>query len=109
LCLVFIVTLVEEDRREVWLWPWMENLIADLRYGLRPLRGNVGFTAAAVLTLALGIGANATIFGLVDAAFLRGLPFGEPERLVHIWTIEADGDLHTPTPTEYQAVRKDSE
>jgi hypothetical protein len=103
------VTLVEEDCREVWLWPWMENLIADLRYGLRSLRRNVGFTAAAVLTLALGIGANATIFGLVDAAFLRGLPFGEPERLVHIWTIEADGDLHTPTPTEYQAVRKDSE
>lgn len=103
------VTLVEEDCREVWLWPWMENLIADLRYGLRSLRRNVGFTAAAVLTLALGIGANATIFGLVDAAFLRRLPFGEPERLVHIWTIEADGDLHAPTPTEYQAVRKDSE
>src|SRR6266478_3157128 len=102
------VTLVEEDSREVWRWPSIENFIADLRYGLRTLRKDLGFTAAAVLTLALGIGANATIFGLVDSAFLRGLPFREPERLVHIWTIEADGDVHTPTPEEYQAVREDS-
>src|SRR5882724_11212627 len=103
------VTLVEEDSREVWRWPSIENLITDLRYGLRTLRKNLGFTAAAVITLALGIGANAAIFGLVDSAFLRGLPFREPERLVHIWTIEDDGDMHTPTPTQYLKVRKESE
>src|SRR6266481_968687 len=103
------ITLIEEDSREVWRWPSIESLIADIRYGFRVLRKNPGFTAVAVFTLALGIGANAAIFGLVDTAFLRGLPFREAERLVHIWTIEADGDIHTPTPTQYLTVRKESE
>jgi len=87
---------------------FVETCWRDMRFGLRTLRKSPGFSAAAVLTIALGIGANAAIFGFVDSAFLRGLPFREPERLVHIWTIEADGDVHTPTPAEYQAVREDS-
>ena len=87
---------------------FVETCWQDLRFGLRMLRKSPGFSAAAVLTIALGIGANSAIFGLVDSAFLRSLPFSKPERLVHIWTIEADGDVHTPTPVEYQAVRQDS-
>src|SRR5712671_1193151 len=89
---------VKEEGREARGVRWIENLAQDLRYGLRMLHKNLGFTAVTVLTLALGIGANAAIFGLVDSAFLRGLPFREPERLVHIWTIEDDGEMHTPTP-----------
>src|SRR5439155_954406 len=74
----------------------------------RTLQKNPGFTVVAVVTLALGMGANAAIFGLVDSAFLRGLPFREPDRLVQIGTVEPDHDWHTPTPTQYLAVRKES-
>ncbi len=102
------VTLLEQDSRAVWQWPSVESLIADIRYGFRVLRKNPGFTTVAILTLALGIGANAAIFGLVDSALLRAFPFPEPQRLVHVWTTDAGGDLHTPSPTEYLALRKDS-
>jgi len=87
----------------------MASLGLDLRFALRQFRKNPGFSAVAVITLALGVGANTAIFGLLDSAFLRALPFREPERLVHVSTIEPDGDQHTPTSTEYQIIREQAE
>src|SRR6266849_3540357 len=69
------VEITKEVVRSAGWESFVETFWQDLRFGLRMLGKNPGFTAAAILTLALGIGANATIFGLVDSAFLRGLPF----------------------------------
>src|SRR5467141_4115260 len=72
------VTLTEEDSREVWQWPSIENFLMDVRFGARMLRKNPGFTAVAVLTLALGIGANSAIFGVIDEISLKMLPVQHP-------------------------------
>jgi predicted permease len=63
----------------------MQTLWQDIRYGARMLWKRPGFTAVAVLTLALGVGANTAIYTVIDAALLRSLPYAEPGRLVHLW------------------------
>ncbi len=78
------VTLLKEKSRAMWTWNFWEQLTQDIRYGLRAMAGNPLFTSMAVLSLALGIGANTAIYSFMDAILLRSLPVQHPEQLVVI-------------------------
>ena len=77
------LTLAAESARAQWGWPWLAGIAGDVRYAIRVLARRPGFTAIAIVSLGLGIGANAAIFSLMDALLLRLLPVHEPERLVN--------------------------
>ena len=79
------VARVQEEVRSLRVIGWIESLVQDVRYGLGMLVRNPGFTLAAVLTLALGIGANTTVFGVLHAVLLRSLPYRDAERIVMLW------------------------
>jgi predicted permease len=76
------VTLMEEDGRDVWRWVWVEKFLMDVRYGLRMLRRNLVFTAAGLFTIAIGIGANAAVFSVVNSVLLKPLSYPAAEELV---------------------------
>ena len=94
-------TLLKEDLRAMQIIPAIEALRGDLTYAGRMLRKNPGFAAAAVLTLALGIGANTAIFSVCNAVLFKPLPYAEPDRIVMLSERQRDGQLSTVAPANF--------
>jgi predicted permease len=91
---------------------WIEQTMQDLRYGLRTLSRSPGFTTTAVLTLAVGIGACTAVFSLVDAVLIRSLPYGDPNRLVYLYTpnpqFKLPVEIFGPAYADFYDLKRDS-
>jgi predicted permease len=103
------VTRIEERGREVWQWPTLESVLADLGYTLRQFRRAPGFAVTAIFVLALGIGASVAIFAFVDAALLEPLPYADPNRLMAVNESSAESPLWPlayPDFVDWQRINK---
>src|SRR6202790_2589132 len=94
------VAVVKEVTRGMWGYGQLESLAQDLKYAMQGMRRTPGFTAVAILILALGIGANTAILSVVDAALLRPLPFPDSERLVRVWSTKNGTPVGGPSPMD---------
>jgi putative ABC transport system permease protein len=101
------VTRAKEDAREVWIVVWLEQLLRDIRFALRLLWKTPGYTAVAILTIALGIGANTAIFSIFYATLLAPFPYPEPDQLVVVWT-SVDGNRRSVSTGDYLDWKRES-
>jgi predicted permease len=86
------LTRVQEESRAAWTWTWLEQFAQDCRYGLRTIAANKTFSMLAILSLALGIGANTAIYSFMDSLLLRSLPVSDPETLAVLnWAANPTG------------------
>ncbi len=99
------VALAKEDARAVWIPVWLEQLVQDGRYGLRVLRRNLGFAAAVMLTLAVGIGMNTAVFSVFNAVLLRPISYPDPDRLVWL-SLHGKAPFNAIPFTEFMAWRE---
>ena len=103
------VTRIEERSREVWQWPTVESIASDLRFALRQLIKSPGFTITALLTLALGIAVNGTVFSLVSAWLMPNLPEPDADKVVVVSAVNPDNNsyLHRVSPPTYASLLAD--
>jgi putative ABC transport system permease protein len=102
-------TRVREECRDARVVSFLETTFLDLRYAVRSLCQNPGFTAVVVVSLALGIGANTVVFSVVNAILLRSLPYEDPEGIVLIQTTDANtGRLRGRPAADYQAFEEEN-
>jgi putative ABC transport system permease protein len=100
---------VKESVRDVRVGLFLDTLVQDLRYAIRTLTKNPAFSVVAILTLALGIGANTTIFTVVNGVLLKPLPYSEPDRLLMLWETQLHNEaLQTVAPANFFDWREQS-
>jgi hypothetical protein len=100
---------VKEGVRDIRIGVHIDRLVQDIRYAIRALTKNLAFSVVALLTLALGIGANTTIFTVVNGVLLKPLPYPEPDRLLMLWETQLHDDaLQTVAPANFFDWREQS-